>query len=166
MTLLKALQNVPEVRLEIAGTGPMEQELQDYVRTENLENRIHFNGFLSGKALNNLVAGAKCIVLPSEWYENGPYSIMEAMAAGKPVIVSSEGGLPEIVQDGENGYICEAFNPNSLSECLRKMEQLDDEQYMKLVSCAKYKATQMFNAEKYLDCLIYEYQSLLASKRG
>ena len=88
------------------------------------------------------------------------------MAAGKPVIVSSEGGLPEIVQDGENGYICEAFNPNSLSECLRKMEQLDDEQYMKLVSCAKYKATQMFNAEKYLDCLIYEYQSLLASKRG
>ena len=166
MTLLEAVKNVPEVRLEIAGTGPMEQELQDYVQNENMNDYVHFNGFLSGKALSDIVAGAKCIVLPSEWYENGPYSIMEAMAAGKPVIVSGEGGLPEIVQSGENGFICEAFNPNSLAECMRKMEQLDDEQYMKLVSCATHKATQMFSAEKYLDCLIYEYQSLLDPKRG
>lgn len=160
MTLLKAVQNVPEVRLEIAGTGPMEQELQNYVHNRNLEDRIHFNGFLSGKALTDLVAGAKCIVLPSEWYENGPYSIMEAMAAGKPVIVSGEGGLPEIVQDGENGYICEAFNPKSLAECLRKIERLHSRQYEQMCSSASAKAAQMFCAEHYLSNLLAEYQRL------
>lgn len=161
MTLLKAVQNVPEVRLEIAGTGPMEQELQDYVRTENMEDRIHFNGFLSGKALSNLVAGARCIVLPSEWYENGPYSIMEAMAAGKPVIVSGEGGLPEIVQNEENGYICEAFSSQSLAECLRKIERLNSEQYEKMCSNASAKAAQLFCAEQYLSTLLAEYQRLV-----
>ena len=163
-TLLKAVQNVPEIRLEIAGTGPMEQELQNYVHNRNLEDRIHFNGFLSGKALTDLVAGAKCIVLPSEWYENGPYSIMEAMAAGKPVIVSSEGGLPEIVQDGENGYICEAFKPKSLAECLRKMEKLDTKQYDQLSVTAKRMAKDMFEPSKYAERLLEEYTELL--KKG
>ena len=166
MTLLKAVQNAPKVRLEIAGTGPMEQVLQDYVRNENMDDRVHFNGFLSGKALSDIVAGAKCIVLPSEWYENGPYSIMEAMAAGKPVIVSGEGGLPEIVQDGENGYICEAYKPKSLAECLRKIERLDERQYEQMCSNASAKATQMFCAEKYLSNLLAEYQRLTVQVTG
>lgn len=166
MTLLEAVQNVPEVRLEIAGTGPMEQELQDYVRNENMDDCVHFNGFLSGKPLSDIVAGAKCIVLPSEWYENGPYSIMEAMAAGKPVIVSGKGGLPEIVQSGENGFICEAFNPNSLAECIRKIEQLDDGQYEQMCSNASSKATQMFCAEQYLSKLLAEYQRLMVQEVG
>ena len=45
------------------------------------------------------------MVLPSEWYENGPYSAMEAMALGKPLIVSNLGGLPELVEQNKNGYI-------------------------------------------------------------
>lgn len=161
MTLLKAVQNVPEIRLEIAGTGPMEQELQNFVRNGKMENRVHFNGFLSGKSLTNLITGAKCIVLPSEWYENGPYSIMEAMAAGKPVIVSGEGGLPEIVQNGENGFICDAFRPNSLAECIRKMEQLNDSQYKKMAANASKRAAQMFSADQYLTNLIAEYRRLV-----
>ena len=161
MTLLKAVQNVPEMRLEIAGTGPMEQELQNFVRNGKMENRVHFNGFLSGKSLTDLIIEAKCIVLPSEWYENGPYSIMEAMAAGKPVIVSGEGGLPEIVQDGENGFICDAFRPNSLAECIRKMEQLNDIQYDQMAANASKRAAQMFSADQYLTNLIAEYRRLV-----
>lgn len=161
MSLLQAVHCMPNVHLEIAGTGPMEVELQNYVHNKCMEERVHFNGFLSGKALNRIVASAKCVVLASEWYENGPYSIMEAMAAGKPVIVSSKGGLPEIVQDGENGYICEAFNPNSLAECIQKMEQLDDKQYNQMSYSAASKAVQLFGADQYLDKLISEYKRLL-----
>lgn len=165
MTLLKAVQKVPEVQLEIAGTGPIEEILQDYVREMQLQERVHFNGFLSGKALTDIIAGAKCIVLPSEWYENGPYSIMEAMAAGKPVIVSGEGGLPEIVKNGENGFICEAFNPSSLAECIQKMEKLEDEQYDRMSQYAAEQAAEMFDAEKYLKDLTSEYEKLLTAKR-
>lgn len=165
MTLLKAVQKVPEVQLEIAGTGPIEEILQDYVHEMKLQERVHFNGFLSGKALTDIIAGAKCIVLPSEWYENGPYSIMEAMAAGKPVIVSGEGGLPEIVKNGENGFICEAFNPSSLAECIQKMEKLEDEQYDRMSQYAAEQAAEMFDAEKYLKDLTSEYEKLLTAKR-
>ena len=162
MTLLKAIHNTPKVLLEIAGVGPMEKELREYVKLNKLENRIHFNGFLSGKALRDLVSGSKCIILPSEWYENGPYSIMEAMAAGKPVIVSGEGGLPEIVQNGENGYICKAFNPNSLAESINKMERLDDREYKAMCFNASEKAGNMFDGDLYISKLLNEYQQLIA----
>lgn len=161
LTLLKAIKKVPNANLEIAGTGPMETELHNYVRENGLEMRVRFNGFLSGDPLLRIVANAKCIVLPSEWYENGPYSVMEAMAAGKPVIVSGEGGLPEIVHDGKDGYISEAFNSDSLADCIRKMERLDDIEYGQMSSYAAKQAVQMFDPERYLKKLVIEYQRLI-----
>lgn len=164
MTLLKAVQKTSDIMLEIAGAGPMEEELQAYVVNMGMQERVHFNGFMSGKALTDLVAGAKCIVLPSEWYENGPYSIMEAMAAGKPVIVSGEGGLPEIVYDGRSGFICRAFDPDSLAECIQKMEKLDAIKYNVMSKYAAEQAEKMFSANRYLETLLAEYEQLIASK--
>lgn len=165
MTLLKAVQRVPNVRLEIAGTGPIEGTLQDYVHKMQLQKRVHFNGFLSGRALKDIVAEAKCIVLPSEWYENGPYSIMEAMAVGKPVIVSDEGGLPEIVKNEKSGFVCQSFDTESLANCIRKMEELEDRQYNQMSKYAATQATEMFDAEQYLKDLISEYKKLLTAKK-
>ena len=165
MTLLKAVQRVPNVRLEIAGTGPIEGTLQDYVHKMQLQKRVRFNGFLSGRALKDIVAGAKCIVLPSEWYENGPYSIMEAMAVGKPVIVSDEGGLPEIVENEKSGFVCQSFDTESLTNCIRKMEELEDRQYNQMSKYAATQATEMFDAEQYLKNLISEYKKLLTTKK-
>lgn len=165
MTLLKAVQRVPNVRLEIAGTGPIEGTLQDYVHKMQLQKRVRFNGFLSGRALRDIVAGAKCIVLPSEWYENGPYSIMEAMAVGKPVIVSDEGGLPEIVENEKSGFVCQSFDTESLTNCIRKMEELEDRQYNQMSKYAATQATEMFDAEQYLKNLISEYKKLLTTKK-
>ena len=90
------------VNLKILGTGPIEGELKDYAK--DFKN-VEFKGFQQGEALTNYIKNARCVVLPSEWYENGPYSAMEAMALGKPLIVSDNGGLPELVEDGVNGYI-------------------------------------------------------------
>lgn len=165
MTLLKAVQRVPNVRLEIAGTGPIEGTLQDYVHKMQLQKRVRFNGFLSGRALKDIVAGAKCIVLPSEWYENGPYSIMEAMAVGKPVIVSDEGGLPEIVENEKSGFVCQSFDTESLTNCIRKMEELEDRQYNQMSKYAATQATEMFDAEQYLKNLLSEYKKLLTTKK-
>ena len=103
-------------KLYLVGDGPLREELENYVKENNLTEKVIFTGFQSGDALKKYVEEAKCVILPSEWYENGPYSILEAIALGKPAIVSNNGGLPEIVDDGKTGFICE---PSTL-QCQRR----------------------------------------------
>lgn len=164
MTLIKAISNLENVKLEIAGTGPLEKDLHDYVKNNELFQKVHFNGFLTGEKLDEIVRNSKCVILPSEWYENGPYTIMEAMAAGKPVIVSNLGGLPEIVNHKYTGYICEPFNDISLSESIKEINDLDKHQYETMVDLAYKRSKNLFNPEIYLSRLTNEYLELIRSK--
>ena len=160
-SLLKAVCLVQGMRLRIAGIGPQEEELRNYVRNNALGDRVSFCGFLSGDKLKNTVKNAKCIILPSEWYENGPYSVMEAMAAGKPVIVSDKGGLPEIVSDGKTGFIFRAFDHKSLADCIIKIEALSNVEYESFSILAAKKAEYLFHANRYLTHLEKAYATLI-----
>lgn len=133
--------------LVILGTGPQEEELKALAK--DCAN-IEFKGFQTGAALTNYVKNSRCVVLPSEWYENGPYSAMEAMALGKPLIVSNLGGLPELVEDGANGYIYNGTT-KALSECIVRLQQLSDEAYGEMSRCALQKAKNMFSPEAYVE---------------
>ena len=164
MTLLKAINRLPMIELRIAGTGEDEKNLREYVNDNSLQERVKFLGFLSGNKLENTIRKAKCIILPSEWYENGPYSIMEAMAAGKPVIVSNIGGLPEIVNSNKTGFICNAFDSVSLAESIAKFEKLDDDSYAKMSKEAAIMAKAYFNSDDYLIKLIFQYETLIKHK--
>ena len=149
LTLIKAMKDI-NYPLYIVGTGPIESELKQYVEKNNLTN-IKFWGYQTGDTLNNLVLGSKVVVLPREWYENGPYSAMEAMAIGKPLIVSSLGGLPELVQDGKNGYI---YNKDiELAEKIIKTIALNDDEYLKMSNASYLMAKQLFNADEYVEKL-------------
>lgn len=150
LTLIKAMKDI-NYPLYIVGTGPIENELKQYVEENNLTN-IKFWGYQTGGTLNNLILGSKVVVLPSEWYENGPYSAMEAMAIGKPLIVSSLGGLPELVQDGKNGYI---YNKDiELAEKIIKTVSLNDDEYLKMSNASYLMAKQLFNADEYVEKLL------------
>ena len=92
------------------------------------------------------------MVLPSEWYENGPYSAMEAMALGKPLIVSNLGGLPELVEQNKNGYIF--TSKEELKESLNKMINLNEEEYKSMCNSSLEKAKELFNPNKYFEELI------------
>lgn len=138
-------------RLVILGTGPMEAELREYAKEEA---NVEFQGFQTGKALRDYAENCRCVVLPSEWYENGPYSAMEAMAAGKPLIVSNLGGLPELVEDGVNGYIYSGGS-QALAECIRKMLALGDGEYEKMADESLRRAKELFSAERYVQQLEY-----------
>ena len=59
---------------------------------------VEFLGFLTGAALHDAIRSARAVVLPSEWYENAPMSVLEAYALGKPVIGARIGGIPELVR--------------------------------------------------------------------
>ena len=125
MTLIKAVENL-NVQLKIAGTGPLEEDVRQYVADKKISN-IMFLGFKTGKDLSNIVGNAKAIILPSEWYENGPYSAIEALQLGRPIIGADIGGIPELIDN--NGYLFKSRNIDSLKDAILKLEKLDNEQY-------------------------------------
>ena len=133
------------VELKILGTGPIERQLKD--RASGKKN-IHFEGFKQGKELTDYIKNARCVVLPSEWYENGPYSAMEAMALGKPLIVSNYGGLPELVENGKNGYIY--HTKDELTDYIKLIMHLSQDEYTNMCESSLNKAKAMFNADEYV----------------
>lgn len=150
-TLIDAAHKVG-CRLEILGTGPMEQELKGYVKRIGANN-ITFRGYQSGQTLVDFIKNSRCVVVPSVWYENAPYNVMEAMALGKPLIVSDYGGLPELVEDGKNGYVYDAAGDNpveALSLCLKKVWTLSENGYGDIAQCSLEKAEKLFDPVSYI----------------
>lgn len=142
-------------RLVILGTGPQEAELK--ACAEGFSN-IEFKGFQTGDPLKNYVKNSRCVVMPSACYENGPYSAMEAMTVGKPLIVSNRGGLPELVDDGVNGYIFDG-TAKALSEKICKMQMLPEKIYREMARCSLEKAQSMFSPEAYVECITVHYKN-------
>lgn len=106
--------------LRIAGDGPERARIEQIVADEGLQDRVELLGYLTGEPLQRQVGGARFTVMPSEWRENMPYSGLESLAAGTPVIGARIGGIPDIVRDGETGLLFEPGNAGELVGLLRK----------------------------------------------
>lgn len=117
MTLLKCFKNLPEANLIIVGTGPTEKKLKKYSDKNNIKN-VKFAGYKAGSELEELYKHCTSLILPSEWYENAPMSILEAYAYHKPVIGSNLGGIPEMITEGYNGYL---FSPGNVDDLQAKI---------------------------------------------
>ena len=130
LTLLRAFQGI-NAKLYIVGTGPIKNEIEEYILAESITN-VKVLGFMSGQPLKDIVGNAKAVILPSEWYENGPYSAIEALQMGRPIIGADIAGIPELV-DG-NGYLFKSGSPGDLKEQIEKMEGLTETEYQKLKS--------------------------------
>ncbi|MDE5937930.1 MAG: glycosyltransferase [Lachnospiraceae bacterium] len=113
-TLLKACEALPDIPFVFAGSGPLEEQVS---KVKNVENK----GFVTGEALRRLIAGARFSVYPSEWYENGPFSVMESQMYGTPVLVSDLGGAPELVQAGRTGELFRGGDVQELTAHIREL---------------------------------------------
>lgn len=116
-TLIKAAA-LAAVPLRIIGTGPEEKMLRTLA--EKIGGQIEFLGYLAGEDLQRAIKASRALVLPSEWYENAPISVLEAYALGRPVIGAKIGGIPELIRPGETGDTFEPANTESLAETLRR----------------------------------------------
>ncbi len=119
-TLIHAFEQLPQVPLKILGTGPLEQELKDYVSQKGIGN-IQFLGFRSGDEKWQLLRNSLCLVVPSEWYENFPVTVLEGFMAAKPVIAARMGGLPYIVEDGQSGLLFDSGKVDQLAKQIQRM---------------------------------------------
>lgn len=84
-----------------------------------MQNNIKLLGFLKPEEVKKYISEASFVVIPSIWYENCPYSILETQAIGKPVIGANIAGIPELVKDKENGLIYDYDNVDELEKSMK-----------------------------------------------
>ncbi|MFN8160107.1 MAG: glycosyltransferase [Solirubrobacterales bacterium] len=114
-TLLSAGHLAPEVPLAIGGEGPLAAE----VRRDGPGTR--YLGALDRADADQALRDAAFTLVPSEWHENLPFSALESLAAGRAVVATRMGGLPEIVDDGETGLLVAPGEPTALAAAMSRL---------------------------------------------
>ncbi len=112
------LADLPDSHLHLIGDGPMRKEHEDHVRRVGLAGRVTFSGVRADAA--ELVSAFDVFCLTSGW-EGLPRTLIEAMAAGRPVVATPVGGVAEVVDHGESGLITPVGDIESLACALRRL---------------------------------------------
>jgi glycosyltransferase involved in cell wall biosynthesis len=116
---LAALARVDGVTLLIAGEGDQRAPLERRTAELGLEDRVRFLGPQSRERVLELFRAADAVVLSSSW-ENFPHAVVEALAAGTPVLATATGGVAEVVHDGENGLLVPVGDAEALAGGVRR----------------------------------------------
>jgi glycosyltransferase involved in cell wall biosynthesis len=157
-TLIRAAAQA-KISLKIAGTGPYEADLLRIA--DEVNGDIEFLGYCSGNNLHELIKNSRAVVLPSEWYENAPISVLEAYACGKPLIGSKIGGIPEMVIENQTGFLFKSGDVNQLSELLSNFSNKDDNFFIDMGRFARKFLEENFTPNHYRDKMINLYNSLM-----
>ena len=121
----RAAASLPSLRLAVVGDGDGRDDLSALTRRLRLENRILFTGMAAPEEIPSYLAAADIVVVPSihhEGYVDGlPNVALEAMAAGKPLVASRVGGLPELVRPGETGLLVAERDSEALARAIETL---------------------------------------------
>lgn len=150
--VLLAAAEVAGIEVTVAGEGPLGHRL----RMEHPE--VRFTGRLGPADVARLVDGARGVVVPSRWYENAPMSVLEAMAAGVPVIASRIGGIPEQITDGVDGLLCPPGDVGALAKALRALDA-DEALAARIGKAAAETAVARFGSSAHVGALLASYQA-------
>lgn len=121
-TLVEACKRLPQFNFIFAGSGPLENIVNNVPNIKNV-------GFQTGKDLEMLVREAKLTFCPSTVYENCPFSVLESISYGTPVLGANIGGIPELISVGVTGDLFESGNVEDLKNKLLNL--LEDENNLK-----------------------------------
>lgn len=161
--LIKALpsiiKEVGSTKLVLAGPDfNYGATLKKLTEETNVQDHVIFYGPINGKEKFEAFSAANIVAVPS-LYEGFGMLLLEAMAAGKPLVATNTGAAPEIIQNGKNGILAASGNVEDLAGKIIKL--LSDDQLMYLISQESRKTVEAFNWEKiseqihklYIDCL-------------
>jgi len=163
------LEKHPSATFEIAGEGPMEDELRQLARELKIDDRVKFLGFLSQAALRNLFSAAHIFLHPSEMaagdVEGVPNALLEAMAGGLPVVATRHGGIAEVVADGETGLLCAENSMDEVTAALLRLAS-DRALYQRLAEKAAAYVRAEFSAERRMAAVEEIYREAILAHSG
>ena len=151
--LAQAAKMLPEYSFVVAGTGPDDEVLK------NIPN-VTLKGFLTGKELNSMIAGARVMILPSVWYENCPLNILETHAFGVPVITMNSGGMAELVEDGKTGLLVHEPTAEAIAKAIATCFE-DEAFYQSLKENSEARGKKIIEVGEYSDLIVEKYEELL-----
>lgn len=143
------------MKLWLVGTGPEQETLRGIAREIGAD--VTFFGFKVGDELRSLIRRARMAVLPPEWYENAPISILEAYSSGKPVIAARVGGIPEMVREGKTGMLYDSGSIDGLAGALRRAVEMRDSDVETWGREARRRVVQEFSPARHYERLLEVY---------
>jgi glycosyltransferase involved in cell wall biosynthesis len=159
------LKEVPNLKLFVVGAIPASDTYYkfccDLSKRLHVEDRVHFVGWVDDADLPKYYSVASAYVLPS-LYEPFGITVLESMACGTPVCASRGGGLPEIITDGEDGFLFDPADTASLSEALITLLN-DDALQRKMGFNARKKIEQQYSWDCIADQYIKSYEKTIQS---
>lgn len=130
-----------QFELVLAGDGPLRSEIERAIRSVGLEHQVRITGWISSDAIREEILAARALVLPS-FAEGLPVVIMEAMALRRPVLTTYVAGIPELVINGENGWLIAAGSADALAQAIvnctlaldRELERMGDAGHQRVIA--------------------------------
>ena len=165
-TLLKAassLRRKERLKVLIAGDGEERNSLEGLSREMGMEKEVVFAGFVPHDEVPRYFSIARVAVFPSLADEAFGISISEAMACGLPTIATDVGGIPELIQDGETGFLVKPRDDKALAEKIEELRQ-DAESGLAMGRKAADRVRQLFTWEKVADRLMQVYGKVRAGR--
>ena len=158
-TLLAAMAQLPKTaRLLIAGGGPLQDDLVHLCAQLGLENRVRFLGF--DPDIKRWMQAADGFVLSSRW-EGLPMGLLEAAACGLPAVASDVPGTPEVLIDGQTGWLCPPADPTALAESMTRLMEATAVARLAMGEQARKHIVERFSLEAVLDRWEALYADLL-----
>ena len=164
LLLLQAFAELKDshAHLVLSGEGSLRERLQTYAQAHKLCDRVH----LIGKQDNvpSVLAASDVFVLSSNW-EGNPLAVMEAMAAGLPVIATRVGGVPELVQSGDQGLLVQAGDRMVFAAAMKTL-LCDAETRQAMGRAAQTRAMREFKVERMVEGYANLYREMVQKSRG
>lgn len=153
------ISKIPEANLHIVGDGSYRSDLEKLTSDLSLNRNVVFRGWLhSEQSMLDEYENASMLVIPSVWPENLPTVCIEALAVGRPVIGTNTGGIPEMIQDGQTGYIVPIKDIRALSDAILKL--LKDKKTATLMSKESIISSKRFSIENFADQIESLYKEI------
>jgi len=132
-------------RLVFAGDGELREQIERRILRNGLSERVAITGWLSERQVREQIARSRAVVLPSS-AEGLPVVLMEAMALGRPVVSTHTAGIPELVKQGENGWLVPAGDLESLTEALIELMATAPSDLRRMGMCGRQRVEKQHNS--------------------
>lgn len=156
------VEAVPEARFLLFGRGPLEEPLRERVRRAGLEEHVRFAGFRDD--LERILPCLELLVHPAE-LEGLGVSLLQASAAGVPIVASAVGGIPDAVADGVNGILIASKDAPALTRSVIALLR-DPERARALGAAGRARVAREFSIEAMVDGNLRVYQALVGERQG
>jgi len=151
LVLVEAMAQIvaqhPDAQLSLVGDGEMRPEIEATIKSHGLEGNITLTGWLSEEEVRAELARAQALVMPS-FAEGLPMVIMEALAAGRPVIATYIAGIPELVQPGITGWLVPAGDAKAVAQAVDDLAKCDAETLTRMGNAGRARALDRHDVEK------------------